>query len=115
MLSPGEPWATPSAVDQALERGLDLHRGDWRTVFIAITDAVCGQSEAPEWCSATYVGPTRFGERWAITWHGRRFDVIHSPREARVIGVTDPRQGLGGAVAPTRPVTKTGGEAVIAA
>lgn len=109
MLPPGAPWANTKAIDGALSRGFDLTRGDWRDVFLAITDqnAIDGeQSLAARTVHAEFVGPLRDGERWTITFSGRRFDVLYEPHRALIAGVTDTRRGAPPVIAiprPTRP------------
>jgi hypothetical protein len=86
-------YATPRAADGALSRGFDLSRGDWRDVFLAVTDVMAaeGPRSGARHVRASYVGPVRQGEGWAVVYHGRRFDVLYDPHQALILSVADPR------------------------
>lgn len=108
VLSP-ERYATDQACDAALSRGFDFSLGDWRDVFLAITDttATDGRRSLNQGVSAEYVGPVRDAERWAVTWRGWRFDVIYQPKDAMITSVTG--SGRSGAVGVPAPRLPTGG------
>lgn len=85
--------------------GLTIRRDDWRDIFLAITDTLARDgSRSTVNHAASYVGPVREGERWAISMRrGTRFDVLYDPSQARIYRVAQPRD-LAGAMAPTAPL-----------
>lgn len=92
----GHAFGTSTAVEDARNAGLMVHRSDWRDIFLAITDTLAtdGTRSARERFEAQFAGPVRDGERWHVTMSGTRFDVLYSPDRAQVYRLLPPREGM---------------------
>jgi hypothetical protein len=105
-------YATDRAGDAALQRGFELHQGDWRDICLAIWDTMATdgkESLHTRFVTAAYVGPIRDGERWAICWRGRFLHVLYDPWQALIVGATDSGSSRpdvnGGAPQPRPPMS----------
>lgn len=77
-------YATQAAIASASRIGLSIGLGDWREIFLAITDNICG--ETASLVSANLIGPVRDGaERWRIRTANVAFDVIYDPKPAQIV------------------------------
>jgi hypothetical protein len=115
--STDEDWATDTAHDGVLARGFEINRSGWRNIFLAITDAVLEQPQHYDGIHAEYLGTMRQGERWAICWRGRWFDVVYNPDRAvidRVVDHRGPAPEPAGSPVPVAPLRlgPAGAEAV---
>lgn len=98
-------WASVAAHDGVLARGFEINNSGWRNIFLAITDTVLGEPAQYSTFRVELVGPVRQGERWAVRWRSRSFDVIYNPYRALIERVIDHRQDPEGAAA-TAPAPK---------
>ena len=107
-LPPGrDAYVTGPAIDGARQRGFDFALSEWRDAFLAITDCLAadGSRSLNGSITSAYVGPLRDGmERWAVSYRGRRLDVMYDPRRALIFRVADPPGSvLASPPEPSRP------------
>lgn len=85
-------YATKIAMSRATAAGFRLSLGDWREIFLAITDTM-SETPAAQNVNASFIGRVRDGaERWHIETPSRTFDVIYDPDQAQIVLVLMPRE-----------------------
>ena len=84
-------YATNIAISRAHAVGLRLSLGDWREIFLAITDQMTGETRSST-VTASFVGKVRDGaERWHVKMPTHEFDVVYDPHQAVICLVIRPR------------------------
>lgn len=83
---------TSSAHESAARLGITTTDRDFRVAFLSITDALLDEPS-----TASYLGPTRDAERWAVILCGRDVDVIYHPDRAMISMVLPQRHPDGAA------------------
>ena len=80
------PYAATGAIHAAGVLGLDIGRAGWRRMFLAITDAVCGEMTQIG-ITARHVGDTRTAERWRIQTGSDAVDALYDPGTATIVSL----------------------------
>jgi hypothetical protein len=79
-------YAATGAIHAAGVLGLDIGRAGGRRMFLAITDAVCGEMTHIG-ITARHVGDTRTAERWRIHTGSDAVDALYDPGTATIVSL----------------------------
>ena len=86
MIERDHPYAATRAIHAAGVLGLDIGLAGWRRMFLAITDAVCGEATQAG-ITARHVGDTRSAERWRIQTASDIVDALYDPHTASIVSL----------------------------